>query len=323
MSFRYLAAGGVAAGAMIAATPGLAAQEMSYEQRVYEYAQPLPEGEQQTVFVSDPVVQSVPAQSEYRETFGAPETDYEVGYEVQYSHPAPVATHGPAGVMHPPQPVVHPPMQHRPMAAAPHHPGYPPMPPVFDRGAWLDECRAYVRERRRRGDRGATIGGLLGAAAGGVIGNRVASSERLGGALIGAGVGGLAGLAIGSAVALAQGDPDKRNCKDWLERYEDGIANGGYYPGGYYPGYPGHGWGGQWGQSWSHGSGWSGGYVVAPVTTVVVHHGGYVPVVREIVTEEWVEETVTHKKHYHKPAEKKVRYIKQKPVKRTKYIKGK
>ena len=323
-SFRAIAAGGVAASAMIAATPGLAAQEMGYEQRVYEYAQPLPEGEADTVFVSEPIVQAVPARPSYTEAEAYGEQDYGTVHEVEYSHTGPVATHGPAGVMHPPQPVLHSPY---PGPVAQH--AYPPMPPVFDRTAWIDECRAYVRDRRRRGDAGATVGGLLGAAAGGIIGNRVADGERLGGTLIGAGVGGLAGLAIGSAIALAKGDPDKRNCREWLDRYEDRIAYGGGYPGGgyeggYYPGYGGQHWGGQqWGGQWAQSWGWSGAYMVAPVTTIVHHHQqAYVPVVREIVTEEWVEENVVEHKHYHQPAPK-VRYIKQAPVKRLKYSKGK
>jgi hypothetical protein len=75
----------------------------------------------------------------------------------------------------------------------------------------------------------------------------------------------------------------------------------------------GHGWGGSW----------NGGYMIVPQTTVVVTQGTpMVPVVREVVREEWVEEdVVTYRKVAPAPAPKrKVRMIKSKPVK---YIKGK
>ena len=43
---------------------------------------------------------------------------------------------------------------------------------------------------------------MLGAIAGGIIGNRVSDAERLGGTLIGAGVGGIGGLIIGHSIVL-------------------------------------------------------------------------------------------------------------------------
>ena len=339
LPLRILAASSVAATSVITATPALA-QQMGYEQRVYEYAQPAPQAPAQPVYVRQPVVQPLPQQPTYP-------TGYEA-YEVDYEQAAPVAPvqqvyQQPA----PQQPVYQAPPHHQANYQPPAYPqpmhqngyaaqtGYPPMPPVIDRKAWISECRAYLRERRRRADTGAVAGGVLGAAAGAVIGNEVANvGDKLGGALIGGGVGGLVGLFIGQAIALAGGDGTKKDCKRWLRTYEESYASGGgQWP---YPTYPQQGgqyygggnWNGGWQQqSWNSSwhSGWSGGYIVVPQTTVTVYHSApMVPVVREVVTEEWVETEVVHKKakpHY-KPAPK-VRYIKQKPVKRIKYIKGK
>ncbi len=321
---RLIAAGGVAAAALIAATPGLA-QQMSYEGEVYEYAEPIaaaeaqPETETETEFVSELVVQQV-----------APPGDAGNGDYADYSVVEDMAEdmaeyeEGFAGAQYPAPPLVqaapspHPAMPH---PAYPHTQGYPqgayapqvyaapqgypvqaaypPMPPVLDRDAWIADCRAYLREHRRRGDRGALTGGLLGAAAGGVLGNRIADGERLGGTLIGAGVGGLVGLFIGQAIAQAGGDGTKKDCKHWLRTYEESLAAGG-----------------QWGGFWS---GYRGGYVVVPYVTIVVEHGPQmVPVVREVVRERVVEErVVTYRKETPPPASK-AQPIKQKPVKASK-----
>lgn len=321
LTIRDAAASAAVIAACLAAAPA-AAQQMDYEQRTYEYARSGPQGEQQTVFVREPVVQATPSEAE-----AGAEYEHEFEYEAdeQAYEPAPMppppmpspmpmpmpqASHGPGGPMHPP--VVqsygaypgYPAYQSYP-AYAPQT-GYPPMPPVIDRDAWIADCRAYLREERRRADRGGTAGGLLGAVAGGVIGNRIADGERLGGTLIGAGIGGLAGLFIGQAIALAGGDGTKRDCKAWLRSYEDAYAHGG----------------GRWphGQS---GWGWSGGYVVMPHTTVIVQQTPMVPVVREIVREEWVtDEVVTYKKVHHPAPAPKVRSIKARPAKPVKSIKA-
>ncbi|WP_284123873.1 hypothetical protein [Parerythrobacter aestuarii] len=323
LPIRILAAAGTTAAAMIAATPALA-QQMGYEQRVYEYAQPAPEGEPQTVFVRQPVVQPIPEQPAYQPQYTAYETysgdgdeEYAADYEVEYEHRGPMMHHPM------PHPAPHPMPAHHPQPAYQPQQGYPPMPPVVDRKAWIGDCQAYLRDRRKRADRGAVAGGLLGAAAGAAIGNRVAGAgERLGGSLIGGGVGGLVGLFIGQAIALAGGDGTKKDCKNWLKTYEESYATGGgRWP---YPMQPGYGWNGGWHQSWS--GGWSGGYVVVPMATMTVYQVPMVPVVREVVREEWVEETVMVEKTIvttqPKPV-KKVRYIKSKPTKPVKYIKGK
>lgn len=350
---RLLAVCGAAATVMISATPALA-QEMDYEERVYEYARPLPQGEPQPmppavahpVYVRQEVVQDIPAES--YDDYEGYEDGYDSGYHeddggdgyytgagyagADYARPAPPPPH--PGYPHY---QAYPPAGYAgPQGDYGYQSAYPPMPPVVDRDAWIADCRAYLRERRRQGDRGAVAGGLLGAVAGGVAGNRIADGERLGGTLIGAGVGGLVGLFIGQAIALAGGDGTKKDCKNWLRTYEDSYARGGQWPAqGYYP-YPGPmwgGWDGRWQQSgawqsgWSSGSwgGWSGGYVVVPMTTVVITEGPQmVPVVREVVRERWVEEEVVTYREVTPPAPKpKVRYIKTKPApKPIKYRKG-
>lgn len=72
---------------------------------------------------------------------------------------------------------------------------------AFDRNAWLEECRARLDTYENDSDRGEVIGALVGAAAGGVLGNRIAGrGNRTAGTLIGAGAGALAGMAVGDAV---------------------------------------------------------------------------------------------------------------------------
>lgn len=110
-----------------------------------------------------------------------------------------------------------PPVQHR---------GYAPPPPpsvAYDRDydpAFLEACR------RDNGLGGAAIG----AAAGGLAGNRIAGrGNRTGGTLIGAGVGAIAGMVIDKA-------EDRERCKRLLA--QQGVAPG--QPGGYPPPPPGY-----------------------------------------------------------------------------------
>lgn len=185
--------------------------------------------------------------------------------------------------------------------------GYPagaaPYPAEFERDQlgrdeWLQECRArYDGERGRGGQRGQVIGGLIGAAAGGLIGNRVAGrGDRLGGTLIGAGVGGLAGAVAGSAIGRSS---DRREvldeCEAYLSQYEA-----------------------QWRQTrYGYGP-----VMLVPIMIPVEQRA----VVREYVTEEWVEEEVMvrvpAKRVIHRtPASKPIKTV---PVKimPTKSIKG-
>lgn len=150
---------------------------------------------------------------------------------------------------------------------APHYAGHVPQPRQFDREGWLAHCRERIRGVDRK-DRGAVIGGLLGAAAGGIIGNRAWDSERLAGTLLGAGVGGLAGIAIGAAIGAAGERRREDECAWHLDRYM-AAGQGGY-------GYPGQ----------AHGYAY--GYPAVAYVPVLVQ----IPqraVVREYVTEEWVD----------------------------------
>lgn len=148
-----------------------------------------------------------------------------------------------------------------PPYAAPHYPA----PARFDREAWLADCRERIRGVNRE-DRGGVIGGLLGAVAGGVIGNRSWDRERLAGTLLGAGVGGLAGIAIGSAIGAAGDRRREDECAWHLDRYID--AGHGYPGSGYGHGYPA--------------------FAYVPVLVQVPQRA----VVREYVTEEWIDEPV-------------------------------
>jgi hypothetical protein len=114
---------------------------------------------------------------------------------------------------------------------------YAPAPVVFERQQWLDECYRRTAGRNER-QKGTIIGGLLGAIAGGVIGNRVAGAgDRLLGTAIGAGGGGLVGGILGNLI----GGGKKRgryDCEAALDGYLSQYATGGVPMAGYaYPAY--------------------------------------------------------------------------------------
>ena len=72
---------------------------------------------------------------------------------------------------------------------------------AFDRSVWLGECRSRLETYESDSDRGEVIGALIGGIAGGVLGNRVAGrGNRTAGTLIGAGAGALTGMAAGDAI---------------------------------------------------------------------------------------------------------------------------
>jgi len=165
-------------------------------------------------------------------------------------------------------------------------------PVTLDREAWLAECHSRTDGVGRK-KKGGIIGALLGAITGGIIGNRAWDSERLGGTLIGAGVGGIAGAVIGSAIEGSGRDDYRYDCEAALDRYLSGAS----YPAprvaqrsipAYAPAY-------------------SQAYSYAPVAYAPVYAASYayqqpmvmvevqeeIPqqvVVREYVSEEWVDE---------------------------------
>lgn len=292
MPARHLTLFGVAATALTAASPALAQPEMPYE-----YAYPLPPGE--VIYRQEPVVQPLPGhqqqpastQEAYDETVYA-EDDYERDYAYE-SERAPVYHDAP----------LQPPTAHYPVS--------PALPSRFNRDAWLADCRARYDAQDGRRD-GGVVGGLLGAAAGGLIGNRVADGERLAGTLIGAGVGGLAGLAIGTAIGAAvDGDRAEDYCEAWLERYPPGYAHAPAYP---VPAPPPYGY--DYPAYYGHGCACTPAVTYMPVLLAVPQRA----VVREYVTEEWVEAEPQIEQHA--PARRRVIHTPARPDKRIKYSKG-
>lgn len=105
--------------------------------------------------------------------------------------------------------------------------------PVLERDEWIEECRERTRGYDRA-DRGRIIGGLLGAVAGGIIGNRIAGSgDRLAGTLLGAGVGAAGGAIVGDSID-DRNDRDRDDCETALNGY---LANR-IYPAPGYSAYP-------------------------------------------------------------------------------------
>lgn len=221
----------------------------------YEYAVPAPPG---MVYQSGPVIQPLPAPPP-GDWSGPVGPDYDVE-----TYPEPL-----------PPPYVTGPLP-GPMPAPMAHPGHmaqrtyaAPMHPRFDRAAWLDDCRLRTRSIHNADERASIIGGLLGAVAGGVVGNRVYDGNRLAGSLIGAGVGGLAGLAIGAAIDTAGKRRRADDCAMYLERY----MSGGY-------GQPTYAYGYGYNQGYGYGA-----MTYMPVLVAVPQR----QVVREYVTEEYVD----------------------------------
>ena len=303
MTARHLLAAGAASAALAIAAP-VAAQGTSYE-----YAQPIPA-------YQPPVVPPPPAQAprayEYEYDYGAPppvEPVVQPPVVGGYPAPYPVPHHASGAHAYPQGAYAY------PQGGYAHGGAYRP-PAGFERDAWLDDCRDRIRGVDRR-ERGAVIGGLLGAIAGGVVGNRVWDSERLAGTLLGGGLGTLGGLAIGSAVGAANDRRHADECGYYLDSY---MARWPGYAQHYGYGYPGYGYG--------H-AGYGYGYGIAGYawTTTMVPVMVQIPqraIVRETVTEEWVEEEVRRPaprpRTKYVPAPAPTKYV---PAKRTKYVKGK
>lgn len=270
------------------AAPALAQPEMTQDEPgVYEYARPAPP-HAPVIYEHQPVIQPLPAPVVTRPVVQAVPQAYqdEQAYEVEEVCVCDPAEQSRQTVVYPPQALPYP---HQ-AVASPGYPMPPAMPvqpqPSYDREAWLDQCRAQYGDNRGRRD-GAIGGGLLGAAVGGLIGNRVADGNRLTGTLLGAGVGGVAGAVAGSAIGNSS---DQRRaadeCEIYLNRYLAAAqSQQGYYG---YPayaygyGYPANGYGYGY-PAYGYGQTMQMSYV--PVLIQVPQRA----VVRETVTEEWVE----------------------------------
>ena len=112
---------------------------------------------------------------------------------------------------------------HQPAQAYPHA-------AIVERDQWLEECRQRT-SGLAESDKGGVIGGLLGAIAGGFIGNRVAADgDRLAGTLIGAGTGGLGGALLGNLIGGGKKD-GAYNCEAALDGYLSQYGRGpAHYP---------------------------------------------------------------------------------------------
>jgi hypothetical protein len=257
---RRLLAFSAAAGALTVGAPALAQAAGDYE-----YAQPAPAGG--VVFHSDPMVQALPMPPA---PMAGEWVDEAADLPPPPLPPMPPVPPAPLEVIYaaPPAAYAMPQAYGAPYPYPGAYPGYAqPLPPQFDRDGWLANCHDRIRGVDRQ-DRAGEIGGLLGAAIGGVVGNRAWDSKRFAGTLLGAGVGGLAGVAIGTAIGAAGERRHEDDCALYLDRY---LADGHGYPG-YAYGYPGYGYG-------------YGGYALVPVLVAVPQR----QVVRETVTEEWVD----------------------------------
>ncbi|WP_374407221.1 glycine zipper 2TM domain-containing protein [Pelagerythrobacter sp.] len=326
---------GAAAGAL-AAVP--AAAQTAEPQMPYEYAYPVPEeapeqvieqpyeaADDTVIFREQPVVQplpgsevlsapaplppaSSPSAPRQAESYAEPPSpvqsyEHERSYEYAYDEAPSYDPSYDDAPMQPPFDYDSPP---------------PSRYAEFDRRAWLDDCRARFSAGDGRRD-GRVAGGLIGAAAGGVIGNRIADGDRLAGTLIGAGVGGLAGLAAGDAIGGAN---DRERADDYCESLL-ARGSGDYAPmQPYAPGYPAYPYPAPaYPAPYGYPAGYYGAdcgcgpaFTYMPVLVAIPQRA----VVRETVREEWVE--VDHapapkRRAIHRPAPK--------PDKRIKYSKGK
>ncbi|MEL7729991.1 hypothetical protein AAG612_10665 [Citromicrobium bathyomarinum] len=208
-------------------------------------------------------------------------------------------------------------------------------PPSYERGDWEADCLDYLRDRDRRGDRGAVVGGLVGGVGGALIGNEVAGDgSRLAGTLIGGGVGTLAGAAAGRSIARGGDDGYWQDCEAWYDsRYGGGSWQSNGYS--YYDDAPRtfyndrYSYGSRGGRAHYGGSGYGysygGGYASAQsggVVVIIEEQRGqrYVPVIREEIIEEYYEveecevireRVITRVPQPRPRPDKRIKYIKQ------------
>ena len=168
---------------------------------------------------------------------------------------------------------------------------YAPTASVFEREQWIEECNRRTAGRSDE-EKGSIIGGLLGAIAGGIIGNRVADGDRLAGTLIGAGTGGLGGFLLGNLIGGSRDRDEPYDCEAALDSYLSQYGQGPVriasrnIPSPAY-GYPGYYTPGPYGYAPAYG------YNYAPPQQIVYvpvrYEQQYQVVVRETVREETYE----------------------------------
>nr|WP_298931757.1 glycine zipper 2TM domain-containing protein [uncultured Erythrobacter sp.] len=107
-----------------------------------------------------------------------------------------------------------------------HAPIQAPAAAVVEREQWVEECERRTNGRNEK-DKGGIIGGLVGAVAGGLLGNRIAGDgDRLAGTLIGAGTGGLGGVLLGNLIGGGK-KGDRYDCAAALDSYLSQYGQGG------------------------------------------------------------------------------------------------
>ena len=265
----------------LASAPLGAQQSISYETGEYEYAQPLPELDDDVVtetvakpagetvapaarviparqptpqFVSKPTIQAIDPSADEYYTYEAPiEADAQSPAARTIAARAPAATMQAAQptyvyVQSPPQVVYVYPAQHgvpvsggasrviytgaRPSVGStaqqsPNSANSVYLPAgsqlvQFDRATWLEECRARLDTYENESERGEILGALIGGAAGGLLGNRIAGSgSRTAGTLIGAGAGAVGGALLGDALESRKraGSDSAAQCQAYLDDY--------------------------------------------------------------------------------------------------------
>jgi hypothetical protein len=282
------------------AAPAWAHPEPPAEPGAYEYAQP-ESADAPVIYREGEVVQPLPGEDAppppRPDDLHAHDHAHTAGHGHGHGYAeAPLHPHGEHVPMQPP----HGAQAYHAMPPYPYQAHHAPPQPAFEHERWLADCRERLGDRRGRDEDGVGAG-ILGAIVGGVIGNRVASGERLAGTLIGAGVGGLAGVAIGSAIGAAARDRDDDRVADECELYLDDYLAG-------YGRHPGYGYG----HPQAYGYGHPVHMTYVPVLVMVPQRA----VIRETVTEEWIDAPAPARRtiHHHAPPA---------PAKKAKRIKAK
>jgi len=347
MTLRMMISLGAASSALIAATPALsqhrmAQQELNYEERVYEYAQPAPHSvplplqppEQPIVFTSDPVIQPVPAPQPVvwaeeapapmrtvryikdRGHHAAPVHTQQVEYEVETiivphhapHHPAPVATrtiHA-APVQYAAPQHYAPPQYHSP----PQHHGYaqpayaPPAyaPAAQHTGFDRDAWLGECRDRIRGRSRGSN-GGIIGGLLGAAVGAVVGNRVSSGERLAGTLIGGGIGGLAGLAIGSLIGGSGNRDRGECEEYLLRWESQQGQY------GYYGH-------QGYAQTT-----YTMVPVTFAIPQRA----IITEHVTTEYVTEYVTEEVEVAPVHRRVIQHTPApapQPTKRLRYIKA-
>lgn len=198
-----------AAGVALAFAQGASAQNYNVSGNGYEFAVPAQHANSMA-----PPVMAMPQQ-------GAPRIAPMAGYQNFNAGNAPMMPMAQPQMMQPQMMQHMAPQMQAPQMQTPQM-NNPQFGANFDRKDWLKQCSKEVRQKGRGLNAGVGPG-LVTAAIGGVVGNRIYKKERLAGALIGGGAGGLLGLALGSLVSSIS---DKREAHKYCTSFLDNQMRG-------------------------------------------------------------------------------------------------